>query len=108
MNLKQIKDAARQAFKDQQLQDTEGGVPDAISFCAGFLAGARHVQKETEVQGEYIIVVDTDNNVVGKRKVHSKINIQSHACYLINNDLIYSYASYDKMQEEVKDLLEIE
>ena len=26
MNLKQIKDAARQAFKDQQLQDTEGGV----------------------------------------------------------------------------------
>jgi len=25
MNLKDIKDAARQAFKDQQLQDTEGG-----------------------------------------------------------------------------------
>lgn len=107
MNLKEIKDAARKAFRDQQLQDTEGGVPDIVSFCAGFLAGARHVQKETEVQGEYIIVKNTDNNVVGKRKVRSKINVQSHACYVINNDLIYSYASYDKMQEEVKDLPEI-
>jgi hypothetical protein len=28
MNLKEIKDAARQAFRDQQLQDTESGVPD--------------------------------------------------------------------------------
>lgn len=45
MNLKEIKDAARQAFRDQQLQDTEGGVPDAVSFCAGFLAG---VQQEQE------------------------------------------------------------
>jgi hypothetical protein len=44
MNLKEIKDAARQAFRDQQLQDTEGGVPDAVSFCAGFLAGFRHIE----------------------------------------------------------------
>ena len=46
MNLKQIKDAARKAFSNQQLQDTEGGVPDAVSFCAGFLAGARHLEAE--------------------------------------------------------------
>lgn len=45
MNLKEIKDAARKAFRDQQTQDTEGGVPDAVSFCAGFLAGARHAQE---------------------------------------------------------------
>jgi hypothetical protein len=45
MNLKEIKDAARQAFRDQQQQDTEGGVPDAVSYCAGFLAGARHVEQ---------------------------------------------------------------
>jgi peptidoglycan hydrolase CwlO-like protein len=45
MNLKEIKDAARQAFSDQQTQDTEGGVPDIVSFCAGFLAGARHAQE---------------------------------------------------------------
>ena len=44
MNIKEIKDAARQAFRDQQSQDTEGGVPDAVSFIAGFLAGARHVE----------------------------------------------------------------
>ena len=48
MNLKEIKDAARKAFRDQQSQDTEGGVPDAISFCAGFLAGARHLQNAYE------------------------------------------------------------
>jgi hypothetical protein len=45
MNLKEIKDAARQAFRDQQTQDTEGGVPDAVSFITGFLEGARHVDK---------------------------------------------------------------
>lgn len=45
-NLKEIKDAARQAFSDQQSQDTEGGVPDAVSFIAGFLAGYRHIEKE--------------------------------------------------------------
>lgn len=45
MNLKEIKDAARKAFSDQQSQDTEGGVPDIVSFCAGFLAGARHVEQ---------------------------------------------------------------
>lgn len=48
MNLKEIKDAARQAFRDQQTQDTEGGVPDAVSFIAGFLAGARHRQSEID------------------------------------------------------------
>lgn len=48
MNLKEIKDAARQAFRDQQLQDTEGGVPDAVSFMAGFLAGFRHRQLEID------------------------------------------------------------
>lgn len=45
MNLKQIKDAARQAFSDQQTQDTEGEVPDAVSFIARFLEGARHVEQ---------------------------------------------------------------
>jgi DNA-binding XRE family transcriptional regulator len=48
MNLKEIKDAARQAFRDQQTQDTEGGVPDGVSFCAGFLAGVRHRQSEID------------------------------------------------------------
>lgn len=46
MNLKEIKDAARKAFSDQQSQDTEGGVPDAVSFIAGFVEGARHLEAE--------------------------------------------------------------
>jgi hypothetical protein len=39
-SLKEIKDAARQAFRDQQTQDTEGGAPDIVSFVTGFVAGA--------------------------------------------------------------------
>ena len=48
MNLKEIKDAARKAFSDQQQQDTEGGVPDAVSFIAGFVEGAKHRQDEID------------------------------------------------------------
>jgi t-SNARE complex subunit (syntaxin) len=36
---KHVKDEARQAYSDQQTQDTEGGVPCAVSFIAGYLAG---------------------------------------------------------------------
>lgn len=42
------KDAARQAFRDRQLQDTEGGVPCAVSFIAGFLDGIKYKQKEID------------------------------------------------------------
>jgi hypothetical protein len=112
MNLKEIKDAARQAFRDQQLQDTEGGVPDAVSFCAGFLAGARHILHSTKedmlLKEEYIVVKNVDNNAVGKRRVRSKLNIQNHACYLINDDLLYSYVDYELMQEQAKYLPELE
>lgn len=112
MNLKQIKDAARQAFSDQQSQDTEGGVPDIVSFCAGFLAGARHILHSTKedmlIKQEYLVVKNHENNAVGKRRVRSKLNVQNHACYLINDDLLYSYGEYEMMQEEAKYLPEIE
>ena len=112
MNLKEIKDAARQAFRDQQSQDTEGGVPDSVSFCAGFLAGARHILHSTKedilLKEEWIVVKNSENNAVGKRRVRSKLNIQNHACYLINDDLIYHYGIYEMMQEEAKYLPEIE
>lgn len=34
-----IKDLARQAFREQQTQDNEGGVSDSGSFIIGYLAG---------------------------------------------------------------------
>lgn len=109
MNLKEIKDAARQAFRDQQLQDTEGGVPDVVSFCAGFLAGVKHIiGKAPVLKDEYIVVKDTNNNAIGKRKVHSKVIAQNRNCYIINHSLVFAIPFYYIMQEEVKDLPEIE
>lgn len=105
MNLKEIKDAARQAFRDQQTQDTEGGVPDGVSFCAGFLAGAKYITQM--IQNEYIQVTDEKDNVIGKRRVHSKILAQNRNCYIVNGNLIYAIPFYYKMQEDIKDLPEI-
>jgi len=108
MNLKQIKDAARKAFSDQQLQDTEGGVPDAVSFCAGFLAGARHViGKAPVLKDEYVGVRDANENLIGKRKVYSKVIAQNRNCYIINYNLVFAIPFYYIMQEEVKDLPEV-
>jgi hypothetical protein len=45
VNLAMIKEYARQAFRDQQLQDTEGGVPCAVSFICGFRTGYRKAQE---------------------------------------------------------------
>lgn len=70
MNIKSIKDAARQAFRDQQLQDTEGGVPDVVSFCAGFLAGARHRQAEID---ELISVLDLKKETLVELEAENKI-----------------------------------
>lgn len=106
MNLKEIKDAARQAFSDQQTQDTEGGVPDIVSFCAGFVAGARYRQGDIP-ENEFITVSDEYDNVVGKTKVHSKIVAQNRNCYIINRNLIYTIPFYYKMQEELKSVKEL-
>jgi len=45
VNLAMIKEYARQAFRDQQSQDTEGGVPCAVSFVCGFRTGFRKAQE---------------------------------------------------------------
>lgn len=44
--LRSIKDKARQAYRDQQTQDTEGGVPCSISFITGYLEGYRELESE--------------------------------------------------------------
>jgi hypothetical protein len=43
---KHIKDLARSAYRDQQTQDTEGGVPCTVSFISGYLAGYREAKGE--------------------------------------------------------------
>lgn len=41
---KHVKDEARQAYRDQQTQDNEGGVPCVVSFIAGYLAGYKDAE----------------------------------------------------------------
>lgn len=43
-----IKEQARQAFREQQSQDTEGGVPCAVSFICGFRTGYREALSQAQ------------------------------------------------------------
>lgn len=47
-----IKDLARQAYRDQQSQDTEGGCGEPIGFIAGYLDGFKAAQnmKDKEIE----------------------------------------------------------
>ncbi len=80
-NLKEIKDAARQAFRDQQLQDTEGGVPDAVSFCAGFLAGFRHIQAEID---ELTSVLDLKKETLVELEAKNKTHLENFKEMLVS------------------------
>ena len=85
MNLKEIKDAARQAFSDQQSQDTEGGVPDAVSFIAGFVEGARHLQNAYETlnaHDEMLIATVKKMNLENEKLINA---LQFYAEYQNDN-----------------------
>jgi hypothetical protein len=88
MNLKEIKDAARQSFKDQQLQDTEGGVPDVVSFCAGFLAGFRHRQAEID---ELTSVLDLKKETLIELQAENKKMRQALEYIQSNTDSSYIF-----------------
>ena len=81
MNLKEIKDAARKAFSDQQSQDTEGGVPDSVSFIAGFLAGARHLQSAYETLNAHdeMLIATVDKLKEENKKLKAIVNCLAHA-----------------------------
>ena len=46
MNLQEIKEAARQAYKDQQTQDNEGGCGEPVGFVTGYIQGYEDCKSE--------------------------------------------------------------
>ena len=94
MNLKEIKDAARQAFRDQQSQDTEGGVPDAVSFISGFVEGARYRQDEIN---ELTNILDFKKETIVEMQ-NAYETLQAHDEMLI--------ATVDNLKEENRKLVD--
>lgn len=43
-----IKEKAKQAYRNQQSQDNEGGVGDSVSFIYGYIEGFKESQKEID------------------------------------------------------------
>jgi len=77
-SLKEIKDAARQAFRDQQTQDTEGGVPDIVSFIAGFVAGARYREEKVNelaniLDLKYKSIVELEAKLKEEKQAYSHV-----------------------------------
>jgi hypothetical protein len=54
--MSELKDKARQAFRDQQTQDNEGGVPCAVSFVTGYLDGYRECEKLMSEKHEKVLL----------------------------------------------------
>lgn len=103
MNLKEIKDVARQAFRDQQSQDTEGGVPDGISFIAGFLAGARHLQNayETLDAHDEMLIATVDKLKEENKKLRECVEWYGDMKNCDNAD--FSHVEIDDEGEEIAD-----
>lgn len=96
MNLKDIKDAARKAFRDQQTQDTEGGVPDGISFIAGFVEGARHLQNAYETLNAHdeMLIATVDKLKEDNRKLVEALK------FYADKNKANSIFNYDYQDEE--------
>ena len=48
MGLNKWKESARQAYRDQQLQDNEGGCGEPVGFVTGFIEACKQRQSEIE------------------------------------------------------------
>jgi len=57
----EIKDLARQAYRDQQNQDTEGGCGEPIGFIAGYIEGFKACEAKmlADIFEDYQCYVDT-------------------------------------------------
>ena len=57
---------------------------------------------------EFIVVKNVDGTPAGKKEVTSKVMAANVASYIVNGNLIYGLLEYLKMQEDAKNLPEIE
>jgi len=57
---------------------------------------------------EYFIVKDENGIPVGKRKVTTKSISENVPAYIVNGNMVFSFAEFTAMQELAKNLKEIE
>ena len=60
------------------------------------------------MDSEYFIVKDENGLLVGKRKVLTKNMLENAAAYVVNGNLVFSFAEFTAMQELTKNLKELE
>jgi hypothetical protein len=100
-NLKEIKDAASRAFRDQQSQDTEGGVPDGMSFIAGFLEGYMHLKNAFDDRVKVIELQLEDKKKLEKEIAELKAKYETLDAH---DEMLIT--TVDKLKQENKEMLE--
>jgi len=70
-----VKELARQAFRDQQSQDNEGGVPCSASFVYGFVEGYQKKDKEIEDLKSKVEDLEAANHILKQALKNQKINL---------------------------------
>lgn len=85
MNVQKIKEKARQAYRDQQTQDNEGGCGEPIGFVTGYVQGYEDCKSETS------LVDDLTNKILHLEQINKDLKSK--------NDIL----EYDikKLQKEI-------
>lgn len=98
MSRAKYKEAAREAYRNQQSQDTEGGCADAGSFVVGFIAGCDHVEKIKDIEIESLKRelkqqrFNNEHNLSIDQKIADKIQKQAEVIERLK-DALWFYAA---------------
>ena len=105
-----VKELARQAFRDQQSQDNEGGVPCSASFVYGFVEGYQKKDKTGSLISEEL-KNKINNNIRLNNDLKNKIEHENHIAILSDDqDWVIDYVvelknkEIEELKSKVEDL----